>query len=136
MENLSPITINNYEDVVAYLGAEECKDPDVSSFPKEDQEYHLNHFRLTKAIKALNKQRNNGEVWKSDLNDSDQEKWWPFFRYGEDTGRGSAFVFLLSLSYYDGTYSAVGSRFHMIDEETSDKSVELFFEMYKIDRIR
>lgn len=135
MEN-STVEINNYQDVIAYLGVDECKDPDVSSYPVEDQEYELNSFRLKKGIKALNKLANGGVEWKPDFNDRDQEKHFPVFIHGEDTGRGSAFAFLISHSYFDNSFSGVGSRFVFIDEETSDKAAEIFFDMYKIHNLR
>lgn len=135
MENPT-IEINNYDDVIAYLGEAECKEPDFTSFPKEDQEYELNSFRLTKAIKALNKLANGGEEWKPDFNDRDQEKHFPVFINGEDTGRGSAFAFRLSATYFVNTRSSVGSRFVFIDEETSDKAAEIFIEMYKVYQLR
>lgn len=130
------IEINNYDDVISYLGEAECKEPDFGSFAEEDREYELNSFRLKKGIKALNKLANGGEEWRPDFNDRDQEKHFPVFINGEDTGRGSAFAFQLSFTTYDYAYSSVGSRFVFIDEETSDKAAEIFFDMYKIYNLR
>lgn len=119
-----PVEINNYEDVVSYLGEEECKEPDYSSFSKEDREHEQASFRLKKAIKALNKLKNDGVEWKPDRDNTNQWKWFPVFR-------GSAFVFLDSHTHSDGTRSGVGSRFEYIDEETSDKGAKIFIELYK-----
>lgn len=125
------MTEQEYKQLVSVLPEEETKDPDVSSFPEEDQAWHLNNHRLTKAIKAMNKNANGGEIWKANIHDGRQQKWWPVFQ-----GRGSSFVFRSSLTLYDYTFSCVGSRFLMISEEVSDEAAEKLFEMYEIERLK
>lgn len=120
-----------YKELVSVLPVEETIDPDVSSFPEEDREWHLNNHRLTKAIKVMNKNANGGEIWKSNIYDGSQEKWFPIFH-----GRGSSFVFLGSTSLYGNTRSTVGSRFHLISEEVSDEAAKKLFEMYEIERLK
>ena len=65
--------------------------------------------------------------WEPDFSNSNQEKWFPWFKFSADSG----FVFSDSHYGYDGTHASVGSRLCSPTQELSDYFGKQFIELHR-----
>lgn len=53
--------------------------PDFALFPEEDREAMIKHAELVIIIRAANRIANDGKPWKANHDDSNQDKYEPYF---------------------------------------------------------
>ncbi len=98
--------------------------PEVSALPADQQKAIVAHYKLVIIAKALN------EGWEPDWNNTDQAKYWPWFRVNataKKTGGSSLSYFFV---YYD-TLSSVGSRLCFKNWELAEYASKQFRKLYE-----
>lgn len=95
------------------LDPEKCL-PDVTNMPKQFQQAIVNLTKLMIIAAAVN------GSWKPDWNNSDEEKWFPWFDMEVDKRNPSGFLFGDSGCDCSASGSAGGSRLCFVSEEASD----------------
>jgi hypothetical protein len=123
--------IKTVEQAFEYLGLDITKMPDVSSLPKEIQDYIISHYKLTVVVKAINKQSNAGIEWQPDWNDEDQYKYYPYFEVDADDNNRAGVGFSYSLFGFSDTYARVGSRLLFRTSEDAMHAAKFFEDLYK-----
>jgi hypothetical protein len=110
--------IKTYEDACVELGVEPLDEKKLRSFGFTDDE--INYRKLKTVTKALN------EVWVPDWTNSNQAKWYPYFRFSS-----GAFVF--SGTNYDRSYATAGygSRLCFPSDELATYAGKQFTDTYK-----
>lgn len=86
----------SFDEACARLGISNVL-PDVSSFPESLQKHVTATYKLSRILEV-----NNGD-WKPDLGDTDQWKYYPWFRINEGSSG-----FALSYDVYVCVYSRTG----------------------------
>lgn len=103
--------------------------PDLSALPARFAKGMIALLSLQIIIEAVNNDEPNTPVWKPDYNNSNQKKWFPWYRGGDATGSGFSFYD----TYYgwanSGTYG--GARLALKDEARADHMNEYFQDLYK-----
>ena len=95
--------------------------PDFSLFPENDRQAMIAHAKLIIIAKAIN-----GD-WVPDWTDSDQWKYYPWFKMGSSSGVG--FSYGVCAYWYTG--SRVGSRLCFENREKAKYVGTQFQELYK-----
>jgi len=106
--------IKTFEDACK-VTEEDPNDPRFSTGTADDIAYQKAKV-ITRAINI---------DWTPDWNNSNQKKWWPWFRLS------SGFGFDNSIFINTATYSAVGSRLCFESKEKSDYAAQQFTPIYK-----
>lgn len=118
-------TINTWDDVCAFHKISTDALPDVSRIPEEDHKAVISHYKMMKAVDAINGGK------KHDWDNWGAKKWYPVFdmEKGEDNPTGFGFAD----SLYDDTHSAagVGSRLSYVSEAGLMHGVTVFLEWYR-----
>ena len=110
--------IKTYEDACVELGVEPLDEKKLRSFGFTDDE--INYRKLKTVTKALN------EGWVPDWTNSNQAKWYPYFRLSS-----GAFVFAASY-FADSTADAgYGSRLCFPSDELATYAGKQFTDTYK-----
>ena len=102
-------TIKNFADACTKLALDPTQLPDVSMIPEEFRKPIINAYKLMIIYKAIN------DGWVPDWNDSDQYKYYPYFRVWS-----SGFGFSYSDYSYAYASTFVGSR---LCTDTSGKAM-------------
>jgi hypothetical protein len=99
-----------------------CEELDIMPdgvFSITDTSDEIAYMKLKTIIKAIN------QGWTPDWNNSNQEKWYPWFNLS------SGFGFSCSGCICDWTYSGVGSRLCFKSEENSNYAAKQFLDLYE-----
>lgn len=103
--------------------------PDLSSLPLKFSRGMMALFKLQVITEAVNNDDPDVPEWKPDYNNRDQEKWFPWYRGGDETGSG--------FSFDDTTYDWAitdtngGARLACKDEARAKHMNKYFQELYK-----
>lgn len=124
--------IKSYEDACLVNGDDPKVFPDYSMLPKDEAEYHLNHFKLVRIIKALNKVA--APNWKPDFVKGNT-KYYPWPTVKADKKRPSGFGFSYSCFGYDFSITTVGSRLCFASSELTLYALKQFEAMYIINQL-
>lgn len=113
--------IKTFEGACKVLKLDPKALPDVKKLPKHHRDAIVAHFKLVIITEALN------EGWKPDWKNTDQYKYYPWFRYNS-TKSGFGF----SPAYYDywGTHTTVGSRLCFKSSELAEYAGTQFKKLY------
>lgn len=100
-------------------------DEDVINYDKAKQaglaDHNMAELELIIITKAINP-----EDFKPDFDNTNQYKWFPWFRYGQ-----SGFRFVRSFFTYSSSNATLGSRLCFFNESTSDHMGKTFEATYK-----
>jgi len=107
--------IKSFDDACIHLGIS----PDVPLFGATDDDHVVAYKKLVIIARAIN----NG--WAPNWDDTEQKKWWPWFRLS------SGFGFAFSNFNYADTGTSVGSRLCFKTKEQSDYCATQFIDLYK-----
>jgi hypothetical protein len=105
-----------------------CKRLKIDSaglFNEKDTSDEIAYKKLKIIVRAINTNRA-GKTWEPDWKNTDQKKWWPWFRV-----LSSLFGFSGSHCLYGRTSATVGSRLCFETEEQSDYAATKFIDIYK-----
>lgn len=80
-------------------------------------------------IKAINKEENGGKEWIPRY-DIYEEKWWVWTRVQADKDNPGGFALSYSVTYYDITFTNLGSRLCFKSKSGATYSFETFPELY------
>jgi len=94
--------------------------PDFSNVPTDLLKYFTAQYKMVVIAEALN------EKWKADWNNSNQEKWFPWFRMSS-----SGFVFDGTDYYCTDANAGDGSRLCFKNEEIAEYAGEHFIDIWK-----
>ncbi|MCQ9638646.1 hypothetical protein MP478_04530 [Chryseobacterium sp. WG14] len=110
--------IKTFSDVLDYLGIDEDEFNENNDELTQDE---IAYRQIKLIVKALN------EGWVPDWQNSNQTKYFPWFKMGSSSGSG------FSYDDYDGwdTDSAVGSRLCFKSRELAEYAGKQFTEIYK-----
>lgn len=103
--------------------------PDLSSLPDKFSRGMNALLKLQVITEAVNNDDPKEPEFKADYNDSDQEKWFPWYRGGDSSGSG--FRFMSSFNAWTGTAADGGARLALKDEERADHMNKYFSDLYK-----
>lgn len=106
--------IKTFEDACEELGI----DPETVTH-KNDTPDEAAYKKLKVVIKAIN------QGWVPNWSNKNQYKWWPYFNLSSGSG------FSCSFSFYDYSYTTVGSRLCFESEAKSSYAAKQFNELYK-----
>lgn len=101
-----------------------CNEAGVTTFDvfsTSDSPDEVAYKKLKLIIKVLN------EGWEPNWNDSNEQKWWPYFEWSS----GSGFDFSASNFAYDCAFTAVGSRLCFKTRELAQYAGSQFIEIYR-----
>jgi hypothetical protein len=110
--------IATFEDACAKLG---IKPEDVTNSTDTTEE--AAYKKLKVVVRAINTDAN-GKTWVPDWNNTDEQKWWPWFLLS------SGFGFDVSDYDFDNTITSVGSRLCFQTKEQSDYCATRFLGLY------
>jgi len=113
-------TIKTFEDACTKLALDPTQLPDVSMIPEEFRKPIINAYKLMIIYKAIN------DGWVPDWNDSDQYKYYPYFRV-----LSSGFGFSYSGYFYTYATTIVGSRLCFESSEQAKYAGTQFTAEYK-----
>ncbi|MFA6057256.1 MAG: hypothetical protein WC756_03580 [Taibaiella sp.] len=115
--------IKSFEDACKVNNEDPTCLPDVSMLSKEDGEFLINIFKLTKIVKAIN------GTWVPDYGNHDQRKYFLWFEIEEDyvPGSGGGFSFCGCAD----AFSTVGARLVFETREQAEYAAEQFLDLYK-----
>lgn len=125
--------MKNYSDIKTFEDA--CKVerldpkkviPDFKAYPPKDRKAMIAHAKLVIIAKALNRLANKGKQWKPNWDNSQWDKYYPWF---DMRGGSSGFRFGVCDGWYSG--SGVGSRLCFISYEVAEYAGKTFFKLYK-----
>jgi len=119
MENL----VKSFEEACARLNIG-TELPDVSTFPDDLQKHVIATYKLSRILKV-----NNGD-WKADLADTDQYKYYPWFRIAKKEGPSGFGLSFLAYDY-DRSPSSLGARLACATEELAEFMGENFTDLYE-----
>ena len=118
--------IKTFEDACKVKGLDPLALPEVSMLPVEHQNALVATYKLFVVTEALN------EGWKPNWNDSDEEKYFPFFLVDADEEHTGG----TGLSYIDYDYrfqfSFVGSRLCFQNSELAKYAGTQFADLYTL----
>lgn len=125
MEKLKEL--KTFEDAckVEGLDAEKVINADLSAFPEQDREPMRALSKLMIIARAANRLANDDKEWQPNWDDSDEEKYYPWF---DMRGGSSGFRFHVFVPWY--SFSYVGSRLCFISYEVAEYVAEQFREIY------
>lgn len=103
--------------------------PDLSSLPDKFSRGMNALLKLQVITEAVNNDDPAEPEFKADYNDSDQEKWFSWYRGGDSSGSG--FRFLFSDSGWTSATAFGGARLALKDEERADHMNKYFSDLYK-----
>ena len=118
-------SIKSFEDACAKLALDPSTLPEVSLLPEEMRKAIVNVYKLFVIFKAIN----NG--WIPNWNDSNQHKYFPWFRIQASPALSSGFGFSGSYCSYVDSISCVGSRLCTDSPEKAIYIAETFHDEYK-----
>ncbi len=103
--------------------------PDLSLLPPKFSRGMMALLKLQVVIEAVNNDDPKQPEWKADYNNSNQTKWFPWYRGGDESGAGFSF----SGADYGWAYSlsAGGARLALKDEARVEHMNKYFSELYK-----
>ena len=112
--------IKTFEDAMNATGRKEM--PDFSSFPEDMRKHFEALFKMVVIVEALN------EGWKPDVCNSDEERWYPWFK-----PKGSPSSFAFDVSLYDRVFAHAGSgsRLALKSEQLANYCGKQFLELWK-----
>ncbi len=108
--------IKTFEDACEELDLNMIASPVFHNVDTPDE---IAYKKLKVIVKAIN------QGWVPDWNNSNQYKWWPYFKVS------SGFGFSLSGYYYACTLAYVGSRLCFESEEKANYAAQQFIDIYK-----
>ncbi|MCQ9638645.1 hypothetical protein MP478_04525 [Chryseobacterium sp. WG14] len=112
--------VKSFEDACQILGIEP-NIPQVEMLPENHKKAIIAHYKLIIIAEALN------EGWVPDWQNSNQTKYFPWFKMGSSSGSGFSFY-----GYDDwNSGSAVGSRLCFKSRELAEYAGKQFTEIYK-----
>lgn len=103
--------------------------PDLSSLPDKFSRGMNALLKLQVITEAVNNDDPKEPQFKADYNDSDQEKWLPWYRGGNSSGSG--FRFMYSTDDWTLTAAYGGARLALKDEGRADHMNKYFSDLYK-----
>ena len=118
-------SIKSFEDACKKLALDSSTLPEVSLLPAEMRKAIVNVYKLFVIFKAIN----NG--WIPNWNDSNQYKYFPWFRIQASAALSSGFGFSDSDYDFGSAYSSVGSRLCTDSPEKAIYIAETFQDEYK-----
>ena len=124
--------IKSYEDACIVNGDDPKILPDYSMLPKAEAEYQLNHFKLVRIVKAINKIADPN--WKP-LFHNRNTKYYPWPEVKSDEKRPSGFGFSDSCCDYVDSHACVGSRLCFASSELALYALKQFEAMYIINQL-
>jgi hypothetical protein len=95
--------VSNFEEACARKGISTVL-PDVSSFPEYLQKHTIANYKLSVIIGV------NNDEWTPDIKDTDQYKYYPWFRIEEDDMGPAGFRLSYGGYVYDYSFSTLGVR--------------------------
>lgn len=121
--------VKTWEDACLVNGDDPQNLPDVSKLPEDEQKYMVNHYKLVRVAKALNKVHD--PKWRPNFHgETTNKKYYPWFEVKADKKRPAGFGF--SSTHYDGwdAHSHVGSRLCYATYEIALYAAEQFKDLY------
>ena len=115
--------VKSFEEACAKLGIS-TQLPYVWSFPENLQKHVTATYKLSKILEA-----NNGD-WKPNLADTDQWKYYPWFRIVKDDSQSGCGLSYLGCSYGNSS-TGIGVRLACKDEELAEFMGKTFADLYK-----
>lgn len=103
--------------------------PDLSALPEKFSRGMMALLKLQVIIHAVNNDDPAVPEWKADYNNSDQLKWYPWYRGGDASGSG--FRFDDSVCGWTYTHTNGGARLALKDEDRADHMNKYFVDLYK-----
>lgn len=103
--------------------------PDLSILPAKCSRGMLALLKLQVITDAVNNDDPEQPDWKADYNNDDQEKWFPWYVGGDESGSG--FRFDVSVRVWTFTLAGGGARLALKDEARANHMNEHFQELYK-----
>lgn len=103
--------------------------PDLSSLPGKFSRGMNALLKLQVITEAVNNDDPSKPEFEADYNNSDQEKWFPWYRGGNSSGSG--FRFVSSHYAWTTTNATGGARLALKDEERADHMNKYFSDLYK-----
>lgn len=103
--------------------------PDLSALPSKFSRGMLALLKLQVIIAAVNNDDPAVEEFKPDYNNSHQEKWFPWYVGGDESGAG--FRFHGSDGAWAHSLAVGGARLALKDENRADHMNEFFQDLYK-----
>lgn len=103
--------------------------PDVSQLPEKYQKWLIAGYKLAIITQAINTDET-GKVWEPDYNNSNQFKYYPWFRVEASEDKPSGFGFSSSYFGYGLTHTNLGSRLCFDTTEKVDHVQEHFEDLY------
>jgi hypothetical protein len=103
--------------------------PDLSSLPDKFNRGMNALLKLQVITEAVNNDNPNEPEFEADYNDSDQEKWFPWYRGGDSSDSGFRFVY--SYGGWSTTSADGGARLALKDEARADHMNKYFGDFYK-----
>lgn len=104
--------------------------PDLSVLPEKFARGMLALLKLQVITHAVNNDVDGEPEWQTDYNNSNQYKWFPWYRGGAP-GSGSGFRFCDSDYGWTDTTAGGGARLALKDEERANHMNEYFSDLYK-----
>lgn len=105
--------------------------PDLSSLPAKFARGMNALLKLQVITEAINNDDPAEPEWKADYNNSDQEKWFPWYQGGAADGTGSGFSFGVTGCDWTDSGAGGGARLALKDEDRVNHMNEHFQELYK-----
>jgi hypothetical protein len=110
--------IKTYEDAIAATKRPDV--PDLSLFPEDMREYFTAQYKILVIAEALN------EGWKPDWNNSNQRKWYPWFRVSS-----SGFAFCVTYFVYVYPHAGHASRLCFKSDKLADYAGKQFVDIWE-----
>lgn len=123
--------IKTFEDACQKVGVNPADLPGVENIPDRHKDAITAIYKLFIITEAINNDEPGVEEFKPDFNNTNQYKWWPWFKGGAADGSGSGFRFGGSDFSWAVTNAGGGARLCFKDEERSDYAGEQFLDLYK-----
>lgn len=103
--------------------------PDLSILPAKFSRGMNALLKLQVIVDAVNNDDPKVPEWKADYNNSDQQKWFPWYRGGDSSGSG----FRFGATTYAWTYTCAngGARLALKDEKRAEHMNKYFQDLYK-----
>lgn len=117
--------IKTFEDACKALKLNPSLLPDVSAVPEQYRKRMLADYKLMIITEAIN------AGWKPNWNDSNEYKYFPWFRVDADKKRPSGFGFSTTYCDCTCTLTNVGSRLCFKSEEMALYAAKQFEDLYK-----
>ena len=105
--------------------------PDVTCLPESDRKAVTSFAMMCIINRSLNTDPETNQEWKPDWNDSDQEKYYPWFEVVEKPEGASGFGLSFVVCGCDYSGTDLGVRLFYRDSKTAIYAGETFTELYE-----